>query len=376
MRLGLVINPLAGIGGPVGLKGSDGDEIISQAFSKGAVPLAEKRVHDALSLLNKDYDFSLSTASGIMGEDVLSSLGFEPTIAYIVNGDGKEQTSATDTQAAIKAFVEQGVDLIVFAGGDGTARDVYKALRLMGKDEEIPVIGIPAGCKIHSAIYSTSPVMAGEMLQNILSGQPMSLKSSEVMDLDEEAFRNGVVKASCYGYLQVPIDDVRMQVIKQGGMKYDAIALQDISAEVIDNMESDCLYIIGPGSTTAAVMSELGLENTLLGVDVIMNHDLVINDADETQLLELLNQHKAKIVVTIIGGQGYIFGRGNQQISAKVINRVGIDNIIVVAANEKLRALNNKPLLVDTGDKELDKQLHGTVNVVSGYEQKTLMSVR
>jgi len=376
MRLGLVINPLAGIGGTVGLKGSDGDEIVSQAFAKGAVPLAEKRVYDALNLLDRKLTQEILTVNGSMGENVLSSLGLRFAIAHEVNTNVLNATTADDTQAAVKAFVKQGVDLIVFAGGDGTATDVYKALQVLGKDEVIPVIGIPAGCKIHSAVYSTSPTMAGEMLQSIINGRPMTLKLSEVMDLDEDAFRSGVVKASCYGYLTVPVDDVRMQVIKQGGVEYDAIALQDIAAGVVENMEADCLYIIGTGSTTAAVMNELGLDNTLLGVDVVLNGLLIASDVDESQLLEMLNKYRAKIIVSIIGGQGYMFGRGNQQLSPQVISKVGVDNIIVIATNEKLRALNAKPLLVDTGDKELDELLQGTVSVVSGYEQKTLISVR
>jgi len=218
--------------------------------------------------------------------------------------------------------------------------------------------------------------MAGELLQCILADQPMTIKMSEVMDLDEDAFRGGVVKASCFGYLPVPVDDVRMQVIKQGGIKYDAIALQDIAAEVAENMEDDCLYLIGTGSTTAAVMTELGLDNTLLGVDVVLNKALIANDVDERQLLELLKDHRAKIIVSVIGGQGNIFGRGNQQLSAQVIRKVGVENIIIIATNEKLRALDNKPLLVDTGDIEIDRSLQGGVQVVTGYQQKTLINIK
>lgn len=375
MRLGLVINPLAGIGGSVALKGSDGDIVIRQALEKGAVPLAEKRVFDALKQLEVNLEYPVLTVNGAMGKSVLDSLNIKSSMVHEVNMDVINQTSADDTQSAIKAFVDHGVDLILFAGGDGTARDVYSALHDLGNDEEIPVVGIPAGCKIHSAVYSTSPAMAGEMLQAILEGQPMSLKMSEVMDLDEEAFRDGVVKATCFGYLSVPVDDVRMQVIKQGGVEYDAIALQDIAVDVVENMQDDCLYIISTGSTTASVMNELDLDNTLLGIDVVLNKELLASDVDEKQLLELLDDHPAKIIVSIIGGQGYMFGRGNQQLSSLVIHKVGVDNIVVIATNEKLRALNNKPVLVDTGDAELDKKFHGTVQVITGYEQKTLMTV-
>lgn len=376
MRLGLVINPLAGIGGTVALKGSDGDAIVREALEKGAVPLAEKRVYDALSKLDKSGDYSIVTVNGPMGEDVLSALGLKVNIVHEVNMNVANQTTAIDTLNAVKAFVKNEVDLIVFAGGDGTARDVYSALKSIGHDEDTPVIGVPAGCKIHSAVYSTTPSMAGELIQGILAGQPMSLKMSEVMDLDEEAFRNGVVKASCFGYLSVPVDDVRMQVIKQGGIEYDAVALQDIAAEVVENMEDDYLYLISTGSTTAAVMDELDLDNTLLGVDVVLNKELLASDVDEKKLLECLDDYKAKIIVSAIGGQGNIFGRGNQQLSAKVIKKVGVENIIVIATNEKLRALNHKPLLVDTGDTAIDRLLRGGVQVVTGYQQKTLMNIK
>ena len=375
MRLGLVINPLAGIGGKVGLKGSDGADIVSMALDKGAIPLAEKRVSDALGQLRLNPGESILTVNDNMGQNVLNSLGLKNTVVHEVELKQANHTTAEDTQAAIKAFVKHGVDLIIFAGGDGTARDVYTALHALEKDEDIPVIGIPAGCKIHSAVYSTSPVMAGEVLSEILGGKPMSLNLSAVMDLDETAFRNGVVKAKGFGYLSVPVDDLRMQVIKQGGIEYNAIALQDIGAEIVEHMEADCLYIISTGSTTACVMQELGLENTLLGVDVILNKELLASDVNEALLLELLEKHPAKIIVSAIGGQGYIFGRGNQQLSALVIKKVGVDNILVIATNEKLRSLNNKPLLVDTGDVELDKSLHGSIQVITGYDQKTLMQV-
>ena len=176
--------------------------------------------------------------------------------------------------------------------------------------------------------------------------------------------------------ISVPVDDVRMQVIKQGGIEYDAIALQDIAAEVVENMEDDYLYFISTGSTTASVMNELGLDNTLLGVDVVLNKELLASDVGEKQLLELLDGHDAKIIVSTIGGQGNIFGRGNQQLSAQVIDKVGVENITVIATNEKLRALGNKPLLVDTGDVAIDRKLQGSVQVLTGYQQKTLMSVK
>lgn len=375
MRIGLVINPLAGIGGTVALKGSDGDEIVGLALEKGAIPLAEKRVYDALNQLKNKPDEAVLTVNGAMGQDVLNSLGFKNTVVHEVNMNVLNHTTADDTRLAIKSFIKHGVDIIIFAGGDGTARDVYTALSELDKDEDVPVIGIPAGCKIHSAVYSTSPATAGEILSEVLGGKPMSLNLSAVMDLDEDEFRRGVVKATSFGYLSVPVDDTRMQVIKQGGIEYNEIALQDIGAEIVENMSPDCLYIISTGSTTACVMNELSLENTLLGVDVVLNKALLASDVDEAQLLDLLEKYRAKIIVSAIGGQGYIFGRGNQQLSSQVIKKVGIENILVIATNEKLRSLDSKPLLVDTGDIALDKSLQGSIQVTTGYDQKTLMQI-
>ena len=268
------------------------------------------------------------------------------------------------------------VDFIVFAGGDGTARDVLDALTAKS-NTSIPVVGIPAGVKMHSAVYAVTPSRAGELINLILAGEPMSLHEAKVMDLDEQAFRAGQVNAKCYGYLSVPVDDTRMQLIKQGGINSKEITVQEIAADIIETMEQDVYYLIGSGSTTAEIMHQLSLPNTLLGVDIIFNQKLVASDVDEQTILDTIKNHPAKIVVTIIGGQGHVFGRGNQQLSAKVIHQVvnqkaGRDNIVIVATNEKLRSLNKRPMISDTGDSDLDEQLAGLYSVVTGYQQKTL----
>jgi predicted polyphosphate/ATP-dependent NAD kinase len=316
--------------------------------------------------------FSIFTASGSMGGNVINSLNLPCEILYKTEA----QTSAEDTKKAVRQFVKEGVDLIVFAGGDGTARDVLDVLD--GEfNASIPVVGIPAGVKIHSAVYAVTPLRAGELINLLLAGEPMSLHEAKVMDLDEQAFREGKVDAKCYGYLPVPVDDTRMQLSKQGGLNYHDIALQDIAADIIETMEQDVYYLIGSGSTTAEIMNQLGLQNTLLGVDIVYNQELVACDVDEQAILKTINNHPVKIVVSIIGGQGHIFGRGNQQLSSAVISQViaqhsGRDNIIIIATNEKLRSLDKRPMIVDTGDADLDKQLAGLYPVVTGYQQRTL----
>mgnify|MGYP000315259009 CR=1 FL=1 len=377
IKLALLINPLAGIGGTVGLKGSDGRAIVEQAVAQGAGPKAAERVSLALEMLVGVITQPVLTVSGAMGADVLEQAG----IAHEVIMQTSAETSASDTCNAVLKLCENDIDLLMFAGGDGTARDVLDALNQNGQAENLPVVGIPAGCKIHSAVYAVTPSQAGEVLALLEQGEPLALKPAEVMDLDEAAYRAGKVSASCYGYLSVPVDDARMQAMKQGGLNHEEIAVQDIASDVVENMEDEVLYFIGAGTTTAAVMDELGLDNSLLGIDVVLNNELIASDVDEATMLALLDDeaHKdrvAKIVVTAIGGQGHVFGRGNQQFSPAVIAKVGSRNIIVIATNEKLRSLQGRPLLLDTGSVELDKKLSGMKQIITGFEQRTLYRLK
>lgn len=377
MKLGFVINPFAGIGGAVALKGSDGSDIVELALSRGACPQAEARAETAMGKITSLTGFSILTAAAAMGENVLRKLKLPCEVVYTA----LEKSSADDTKNVIRRFVENEVDCIVFAGGDGTARDVLDVLSTE-LNTTIPVVGIPAGVKIHSAVYAVTPSRAGELINLLLGGTPMSVHEAKVMDLDEQAFREGRVIAKCYGYLSVPVDDTRMQLIKQGGLNHHEIAVQDIAADIIENMEEDVFYLIGSGSTTAEIMNQLNLPNTLLGIDIVCNHELIASDVDERTILKIINDHPVKIVVTAIGGQGHVFGRGNQQLSAKVINQVmaqgkidknkGRENIIIIATNNKLRSLENRPMIADTGDSELDHKLSGLYAVVTGYQQKTL----
>ena len=372
MKLGFVVNPFAGIGGAVALKGSDGKDIVDEAFLRGARPQAEARAKLAMQQITTDQEFKIFTAANTMGEDTLKSLDLPFEVIY----QASEQSSAADTKNIIRLFVDMPVDFIVFAGGDGTARDVLDGLTDRS-DVSIPVVGIPAGVKIHSAVYAVTPSHAGELINLMLAGEPMSLHEAQVMDLDEQAFRAGNVKAKCYGYLPVPVDDTRMQLIKQGGLNPEEVLVEEIAADIIETMEQDVYYLIGSGSTTAEIMNQLSLPNTLLGVDIILNQTLIASDVDEQTILDTIKNHRAKIIVTIIGGQGHVFGRGNQQLSAKVIRQIinqkaGRDNIVIIATNEKLRSLNKRPMISDTGDHDLDKQLAGLYSVVTGYQQKTL----
>ncbi len=366
-RLGLVVNPVAGIGGRVGLKGSDGAEIQKKALELGAVPQSLNRAIQALERLKPADKLEVITYPGEMGEDAARECGFEPRVIGSIQPG---ETTPEDTRNAAREMLRLNVNLLLFAGGDGTARDIYNAI-----GDGLPVLGIPAGVKIHSAVYATNPASAGDLAVSYLLGKVSSLREAEVMDIDEDAFRQGVVSARLYGYLRVPFQRRFLQGLKTPSSPGEQAAMAAIAADVVSNMEDGWLYIIGPGTTTRAITSRLGLDKTLIGVDVVAAGKLVATDVNESQLLGLLEGHKAKIVVTPIGGQGYLFGRGNQQISPNVIKKVGKGNIIVVSTTGKIHSLGGRPLWVDTGDREVDEMLSGYIRVVTGYNEQIVYRV-
>jgi predicted polyphosphate/ATP-dependent NAD kinase len=368
-KLGVIVNPIAGMGGRVGLKGSDGAEILRRARQLGARPESPARAIEGLSVVARVKDsIEVLTYPAEMGEDECREAGLDPmVIGSIVSGE----TTPEDTKKAAAEMVAAGVSLILFAGGDGTARNICDAI-----GERAPVLGIPAGVKIHSAAYAVTPRSSGEVAASFLEGRLEDTRGAEVMDIDEEAFREGVVAAKLYGYLLVPHERRLLQSVKSGGIQWEKHALRRIAEDVIAGMEGDdCYYIVGPGTTTRVLMECLSLRNTLLGVDVIRNRRLVANDVTETRLLELVAEDRARIVVTVIGGQGHVFGRGNQQLSPRVVRQVGKANIIIIATKEKLISLAGRPLLVDTGDEALNQELSGYMRVTTGYRDYVMCKV-
>ena len=365
-RIGLIINPLAGIGGRVGLKGSDGRDIVDRALALGAVPEAPRRAAEALRAFGDNRSVSLAMYPAEMGEEVARACGWEPLVlGSIIPG----QTTGADTTRAAADLRSWGAELIVFVGGDGTARDV-----LAGIGSDHPVIGVPAGVKIHSSVFAVNPRRAAEVIQAFLDGRA-HLEHMEVMDIDEELFRAGAVSARLYGYLTVPYVRELVQGAKAASAA-SASGTRSIAFGVLDLMdeEPETLFILGPGSTVKAVGDELGIDKTLLGVDVVQGGRLVAKDVGEAQLLELIRGRRARIVITVIGGQGYLFGRGNQQLSPAVIRAVGRENIVVIATADKLHALKG-PLLVDTGDPDCDRYLCGYIQVITGERERVVWRV-
>lgn len=370
-RLGLIINPVAGIGGSVALKGSDG--MVQRAQQLGAKPQAQVRTRNALELLQNNRDqFRVYTAAYDMGEYVCRDLGFDVSV---VSHNTAGETSASDTEKAVQALLHQGIDILVFAGGDGTARNVFNAMMQCDEKMRVPVIGIPAGCKIHSAVYAVTPQHAGELLSQIIRGRALSLQEASVMDIDEDAFRHDVVKARRYGYLNVPAENQYMQGMKEGGVTTEEIILHDIAIYITEIMEDDVMYFVGSGSTPRAVMDALQLESTLLGIDAVCNRQLVAKDINEKDMLQLISTHPAKIVLTVIGGQGHLFGRGNQPFSPAVIRAVGKENLLIIATPGKIHALHGSPIRVDTGDTDLDHELYGMTKIITGYDERTLYRI-
>lgn len=367
-KIGLIINPIAGMGGRVGLKGTDGENILEKAVKLGAIPQSESRTKDALNVLsNSVSDLALITYGGRMGEDAAGECGFSPEIIGLPS---EQNTTSEDTKAAAKAMLDAKVDLLLFAGGDGTARDIYSTV-----GSKLIVIGIPTGVKIHSAVFAQNPLSAGELASLYMQGRIQNVREAEVMDIDEEEFRRGHLSAKLYGYLKIPWERKLLQRLKAGSAVSEQYVHEAIAHEVVGNMENDCNYIIGPGTTTRAVMTAMNLECTLLGVDLVHNKKLVGKDLNEAQLLEKIKGQKTKLIVTPVGGQGYLFGRGNQQISPNVLKIVGKSNILIISSKHKLNELKGRPLLIDTGDKAMDDEFSDYYRIITGFNEAVIFRV-
>lgn len=389
-NIGFLINPVAGMGGAVGLKGTDGQ--YDRAVALGAEPVAGIKARMMLEHLDT-RGITFFTAGGSMGADALESAGVSDY--HIVYTPTTPDTTADDTIKACRAIInsiqeETGTtikadippDLIVFCGGDGTARDIFS---VTGPD--IPVLGVPAGVKMYSAVFAVNPVAAAELIQKFT---PASCTDAEVMDVDEDAYRRGELSTRVYGIAQTPtLPNLRQsgKLVSVPGAGDDRRARREIAEFIPEIMRDDTLYILGAGTTTAAISEALGISgSTLLGVDGIYKGILIASDLNEEGILELLNREsdtqtntsthapihthihtypRVKIILSPIGAQGFVLGRGNQQISPEVIRRVGHENIIVVATPAKLS--RTPTLYIDTGDESLNACFGDSMQVICGY---------
>ena len=369
-RLGLIVNPIAGMGGSVGLKGTDGD-LAAQARSLGAEPVSGDRATVALSqLCASGMDIEVLTCSGAMGADAARSVGLDPSIVHVAGGN---DTTAEDSRAGATRIVERNPDLLLFAGGDGTARDL---LPVVGSST--PLLGVPSGVKMHSAVFAATARAAGEVARKFLAApdREVLLRNAEIMDRERDPAPGAPLSPRLYGMVRTPSLSFLVPGAKSASRVTDQAALGGAVRRVARLLGDGSLSLLGPGSTMQLIKRECGFEGTPLGVDAVRGGRCVALDVNELEILELLRNRSARIVVGVVGGQGFLFGRGNQQLSARVIAEVGTDAIVVVASMEKLAALPGQCLLVDTGNDGLDEALSGYVNVFVSEVRTVLMPVR
>lgn len=370
--IGLVVNPVAGLGGPAGLKGSDGREVQDAARARGAVEKAQERAERVLRMIARSHpDAVIVTAGGAMGERAVCAAGLKAHVVYVPAAS----TTAADTVAAAAAIAATEADLLLFVGGDGTARDVCSGL-----PPGFAALGVPAGVKMYSSCFAVSPAAAGAMALAWLDAGPRpSLREREVLDVVEEQVRSGRVDPRLFGTMMVPYMVGRTQSRKAATPASGHEAVVDAARGLGAALVPGGVYLLGPGSTVAEVARQCGVASTPIGVDVMRNGGIVVADASERQILDYLAAVPAEVpvkaVVTVIGGQGFLLGRGNQQLSAAVLRRLGADPLLVVATEDKLIELAGRPLLVDTGDSDLDESLAGYTRVITGPGSTSIYAV-
>ncbi|ASP23319.1 ATP-NAD kinase (plasmid) [Antarctobacter heliothermus] len=354
-RLGLVINPVAGLGGAMARKGSDESDIAARAAAEGRTPLAPLRADRALQAFRQTSDLPI----------LAGPLATEGTT---LTGPGAVHGTAEDTAAAVAAM--QGkVDLILFAGGDGTARDICAA-----NADGVPILGVPSGVKMHSGVFARSPERAGRMAAAFLADPQRRTEMVEILDLDEAERRAGRLSARLYTVARTPLDSSgARQNPKAGGT--DLVGEMDAAlASYVAGMAADTVYVLGPGATMMALKDRLG-GGTLLGVDLAEKGRVVARDLDESALIARVDGRRVRIVLTVVGGQGFVLGRGNQQISARMLRAAGLPPIDVICGADKLAALQPQELTIDTGDPALDADLSGYWPVTVGPGRKQVMRV-
>ena len=427
--IGLVVNPVAGVGGPAGLAGSDGAEVQRLAASRGAHSRAQERATVALRMLASRHPaLVVATAAGAMGADAVRAAGLEAWVVYdpatssespstgesastgrsaadrpvLASSPVPERstTSASDTSAAVAALAAAGVTLILVAGGDGTLRDAAAGLAgpahitqespgrsvavdvlqagspasLLNCEQQPAVLGIPSGVKMYSPVFAVSPRAAGSLAADWIDGG-LPVTEREVLDIDEAAMRRARVDPQLFGMLRVPFRVGRTQARKAATPASEAAAVAAAARGAIARMQPGVRYLLGPGGTTAEIARQLGIEKSPLGVDVVLDGRRLLSAASEEQLLAEVARGPAQAVVTVIGGQGFLLGRGNQQLSSAVISALGGDPLMVVAPEQKIIDLHGRPLIVDTGDPAVDARLSGHIRIVTGAATTSLYAV-
>jgi len=372
VKLGFIVNPIAGMGGKVGLKGTDG--IIKEAIARGAKPIAPKRATEFLQKLKQsttETTIEVLTCPGIMGEEEAKAASFPVQLLSINIG---KKTEAKDTKTAVKLLTAAKVDLIVFVGGDGTAKDIFDAIQ---KSSEVPVLGVPSGVKMYSGVFAVSPSDAVDVILAFAENQA-EIAEFEVMDADERAIRSDTFAVKLQGSLKGPFVPMRIQGSKQ--ISPETVDEKDsqmaIARFIIEELHPSATCILGPGTTVKSIAEMLGVEKTVLGVDIYRKGEVIL-DVNEKKILEKVDDwQNTWIILSPIGHQGILLGRGNQQISPEIIKRIGKERIIVAATKSKLQSIEGNVMRVDTGDAEVDNMLRGYIKVVTDYREWRLMPVQ
>lgn len=359
-RFGLIVNPIAGMGGKVALKGTDGADVLAAARARGARPESGLKAARALKALQPVRErVELLTASGEMGQVLCEQLDLPHRVVYHTAGG---DTLPGDTVAAARALAEEQVDLLLFAGGDGTARNICEAV-----GDRVPVLGIPAGVKIQSAVFALDPETAGHIAAALVRAEGFTASLREVVDLDEDAYRTGRVSATLYGTMRVPDRPRELQSMKQSGFTREADQMSAIAGYLEEHLEPGVTYAVGSGSTAKCILQRLGLPYELLGVDILRDGALLATDVTEQELWGYARSGGLRVIVSPIGGQGFVFGRGNHQFSARVLQAVGKDNITIVSPESKILSIPGYQLHIDCGDPQVNASLRGYYNVLCGY---------
>jgi len=372
MKLGFIVNPIAGMGGKVGLKGTD--NVLEEAVSRGAKPIAPKRATEFLVKLKENMTeaaIEVWTCPGIMGEKEAEAAGLPAKILPMKIG---RQTSVEDTRKAVKLLTAEKVDLLVFVGGDGTAKDIFDAMQC---PSVVPVLGVPSGVKMYSGIFAISPSDAVDVVL-AFARKEAEMTEFEIMDADEDAIRSDAFAVKLHGFLAGPFIPAHIQGSKQ--ISPETADEKDnqraIARFIIEELPPDVTLILGPGTTVKSVAELLGVEKTVLGVDIYRGGRVTLDVDEEGILKEAEDWPNTWIVISPIGHQGILLGRGNQQISPRIVKRVGKERIIVAATKSKLQSIEGNVLRVDTGNPEVDEMLRGYIRVVTDYREWCLMQVQ
>ncbi len=350
LRVGLIVNPIAGLGGAAGLKGSDGHW--QEALDRGFEPPAPARAQRFVDAVQEDVQWL--TLPGAMGVPSL------PVLAGPATALG--ETSADDTKAAARRLAPH-VDILCFVGGDGTAADIANA----GID--VPCLGIPGGVKITSPVFAHDTDEAAWLIDSLLPG--FETIDRDVTDLDEEAYRAGRVDVILKGSLRVP-----MSPAVQGGKVATSgdTPLEPLVEQALRDWDQDALHIVGAGSVMRAIKQNFWGKPTLLGVDAIDGDRIVATDLDARALEAITEGRDVHLWLSIIGGQGMLLGRGTQVLSPAVLKRIGWERIHVVAPPEKLLGL--RALHIDSGDADFDAAAPKHIRVLSGWNEWRLLRLQ